>query len=64
MAAKWNKIKINITICIFSTLELSSNLGNNKMLMKRERKRLVKEIKRQLNKLFSNRYLENKEADG
>ena len=55
MAAKWNKIKINITICIFSTLELSSNLGNNKMLMKRERKRLVKEIKRQLNKLISNR---------
>ena len=57
MAAKWNKIKIkiNITIYIFSTLELSSNLGNNRMLMKRERKRLVKEIKRQLNKLISNR---------
>ena len=47
MAAKGNKIKIkiNITICIFSTLELSSNLGNNRMLTKREkRKRLVKEI--------------------
>ena len=57
MAAKGNKIKIkiNITICIFSTLELSSNLGNNRMLTKRERKRLVKEIKRQLNKLISNR---------
>ena len=29
MAAKWNKIKIkiNLTICMFSTLELSSNLG-------------------------------------
>ena len=57
MAAKWNKIKIkiNYTICIFSTLELSSNLGNNRMLMKREKNRLVKEIKRQLNKLISNR---------
>ena len=59
MAAKWNKIKIkiNYTICIFSTLELSSNLGNNSMLTKRERerKRLVKEIKHQLNKLISNR---------
>ena len=55
MAAKGNKIKIkiNITICIFSTLELSSTLGNNRMLTKRERKRLVKEIKRQLNKLIS-----------
>ena len=41
MAAKWNKIKIkiNVTICIFSTLELSSNLGNNRMLTKRERER-------------------------
>ena len=28
---------------------------NNRMLMKRERKRLVKEIKHQLNKLISNR---------
>ena len=61
MAAKWNKIKIkiNVTICIFSTLELSSNLGNNRMLTKRERERereiLVKEIKCQLNKLISNR---------
>ena len=61
MAAKWSKIKIkmNVTICIFSTLELSSNLGNNRMLTKRERererKRLVKEIKRQLNKLIINR---------
>ena len=56
MAAKWNKIKIkiNVTICIFSTLELLSNLVNNRMLMKRERKRLVKEIKRQLNELISN----------
>ena len=56
MAAKCNKIKIkiNVTICIFSTLELLSNLGNNRMLMKRERKRLVKEIKRQLNELISN----------
>ena len=58
MAAKWNKIKIkikiNVTICIFSTLELLSNLGNNRMLMKRERNRLVKEIKRQLNELISN----------
>ena len=56
MAAKWNKIKIKIndTIYIISTLELSSNLGNNRMLTKRERKRLVKEIKRQLNKLISN----------
>ena len=56
MAAKWNKIKIkiNVTICIFSTLVLLSNLGNNRMLMKRERKRLVKEIKRQLNELISN----------
>ena len=29
MAAKWSKIKIkiNVTICIFSTLELSPNLG-------------------------------------
>ena len=57
MVAKWNKIKIkiNFTIYIFSTLELSSNLGNNRMLMKRERKRLVKEIKHQSNKLISNR---------
>ena len=59
MVAKWNKIKIKIndTIYIFSTLELSSNLGNNRMLMKRERerKRLVKEIKHQLNNLISNR---------
>ena len=61
MAAKWNKIKIkiNYTICIFSTLELSSNLGNNSMLTKRERERererLVNEIKHQLNKLISNR---------
>ena len=57
MATKWNKIKIkiNVTIYIFSTLELSSNLGNNRMLMKREKNRLVKEIKRQLNKLISNR---------
>ena len=41
MVAKWNKIKIKIndTIYIFSTLELSSNLGNNRMLMKRERER-------------------------
>ena len=28
---------------------------NNRMLMKREKKRLVREIKRQLNKLISNR---------
>ena len=55
MVAKWNKIKINVTIYIFSTLELLSNLGNNRMLTKRERKRLVKEIKCQLNKLISNR---------
>ena len=57
MAAKWNKIKIkiNVTIYIFSTLELSSNLGNNRMLTKRERKRLVKEIEHQLNNLISNR---------
>ena len=33
------------------------------MLTKRERERLVKQIKRQLNKLISNRYLKNKEAD-
>ena len=44
--------------CIFNILELSSNLGNNRMLTKRERERererLVKEIKCQLNKLISN----------
>ena len=41
MAAKWNKIKIkiNVTIYIFSTLELSSNFDDNRMLMKRERER-------------------------
>ena len=41
MAVKWNniKIKINVTISIFSTLELSSNLGNNRMLTQRERER-------------------------
>ena len=41
MATKWNKIKINVTIYIFSTLELSSNLGNNRMLMKREREKEI-----------------------
>ena len=43
MAVKWNKIKIkiNVTICIFSTLELLSNLGNNRMLMKREREKEI-----------------------
>ena len=41
MAVKWNniKIKINVTISIFSTLELSSNLGNNRMLTGGERER-------------------------
>ena len=53
MAAKWNKIKIkiNVTICIFSTLELSSKFGKQQDVNEeREKKRLVKEIKRQLNK--------------
>ena len=45
MVAKWNKIKIkiNVTLCILSTLELEllSNLGNNRMLMKREREKEI-----------------------
>ena len=41
MVAKWNKIKIkiNVTVCIFSTLKLSSNLRDDGMLTKRERER-------------------------
>ena len=43
MVAKWNKIKIkiNIIVCVFSTLELSSNLRDNGMLTKREREKEI-----------------------
>ena len=44
MAAKWSKIKIkiNVTICIFSTLELSSNLGKQKDVNKEGEKEISK----------------------
>ena len=44
MAAKWNKIKIkiNLTICMFSTLELSSNLRKQQDVNEKGKKEISK----------------------